>query len=82
VATIIDHGWHEWHWGWFVVPVDLIAVVGIYYVAVVSTVSAVDYFVAFWKKIDRASSTARKRENEFVLSRKKKDLPPAARNVT
>lgn len=82
VATILDHGWHEWRFGWFVVPVDLIAVVGIYYVAVVSTVSAVDYFAAFWRRIDRASSGARQRENESVLSRKKKDLPPAAGNVT
>ena len=82
VATILDHGWHEWHWGWFVVPVDLIAVVGIYYVAVVSSISAVDYFVAFWKRIDRASSVARKHDNEFVLSRKKKDMPPATGKVT
>ena len=77
VAAILDHGWHEWHFGWFVMPVDLIAVVGIYFMALVSTISAVDYFVAFWRKIDRASSVRRKSDNDFVLSRRKKDLPSA-----
>src|ERR1700691_2353586 len=69
VAALLDHGWHEWHFGWFIVPVDLIAVVAIYFMALVSTISAVDYFVGFWRKIDRASSGRRKSDNEFVLSR-------------
>ena len=81
VAAILDHGWHEWRFGWFIVPVDLIAVVGIYFMALVSTISAVDYFVAFWRKIVRASSGRRKHDNEFVLSRGKKDIP-AAKNLT
>ena len=81
VAVILDHGWHEWHFGWFVVPVDLIAVVGIYYMALVSTISAVDYFAAFWRKIEKASTVRRKHDNEFVLTRGKKDLP-AAKNLT
>lgn len=80
VAAILAHGWHEWRFGWFVMPVDLIAVVGIYYMAAVSTISAVDYFVAFWQKIERATSNRRVRDNEFILSRKKKDMP-AAKNA-
>ena len=71
VAAILDHGWHEWHFGWFVVPVDLIAVVGIYYMAGISIISAIDYFVAFWRKIEHASTARRKRDNAFVLSRRK-----------
>lgn len=71
VATVLDHGWRVWHFGWFIVPVDLIAVVGIYYMAAVSTISAVDYFVAFWRKIEYASSSSRQRDNAFVLSRRK-----------
>ncbi len=83
VAVILDHGWHEWRVGWFIVPVHLFAVVGIYYMAAVSIVSGLDYFVAFWRKIDKASATQRTRDNEFVLSRrKKKAAPPAAHNVT
>jgi CDP-diacylglycerol--glycerol-3-phosphate 3-phosphatidyltransferase len=58
-------------------PVDLIAVVGIYWMALVSTISAIDYFVGFWRKIEHASSGRRKRENSFVLSRRKKDVPAA-----
>jgi len=81
VAVVLDHGWYEWHFGWFIVPVDLIAVVGIYYMAAVSTISAIDYFVAFWRKIERATATRRTSDNEFVLSRRKK-AAPAAHNAT
>jgi CDP-diacylglycerol---glycerol-3-phosphate 3-phosphatidyltransferase len=38
---------------------------------VVSIISAVDYFVGFWKKIDHASDTRRKRRSS-VLSRRKR----------
>ncbi|MFZ0661272.1 MAG: CDP-diacylglycerol--glycerol-3-phosphate 3-phosphatidyltransferase [Acidobacteriaceae bacterium] len=69
-VVILDHGWHVWHFGWFIVPIDLIAVVGIYYMAAISTISAVDYFVGFWRKIDHASTGSRKRDNSFVLSRR------------
>lgn len=76
VAAIFDHGWSAWWvgpgWrtghGWFFIPVHLIAVVSIYWMAVVSLLSAADYFVAFWGKIDRVSSAAR-RGHENVLSR-------------
>lgn len=71
VAVILDHGWHVWHFGWFIVPVDLIAVVGIYWMAAISVISAVDYFVAFWRRIDKASVKSRSRDNDLVLSRKK-----------
>jgi CDP-diacylglycerol--glycerol-3-phosphate 3-phosphatidyltransferase len=84
VAAILDHGWYSWHIGWFVVPVDLFAVVGIYYTAAVSIISAIDYFVAFWRKIDKATATRRTRDNEYVLSRrqKKNNAAAAAHNVT
>jgi CDP-diacylglycerol--glycerol-3-phosphate 3-phosphatidyltransferase len=82
VAATLDHGWTVWHWGWFIMPVDLIAVVGIYYTAAVSIISAVDYFVAFWRRIDKASAKQRSRDNEYVLSRRKKNPPAPAHNVT
>lgn len=76
VAAILDHGWHAWWigpgWregtGWFFVPVHVIAVTAIYWMTVVSILSAVDYFVAFWSKLDHASSRSRQ---SAVLSRKK-----------
>lgn len=71
VIAILDHGWRVLHFGWFIVPVDLIAVVGVYYTALISTISAIDYFVAFWRRIEHASTTSRKRDNAFVLSRRK-----------
>ena len=69
--VILDHGWRVLHFGWFIMPVDLIAVVGIYYMAGISTLSAIDYFVGFWRKIEHASKGSRKRDNAFVLSRRK-----------
>ncbi len=76
VAAILDHGWNAWWigpgWrsgsGWFFVPVHAIAVTAIYWMTIVSILSAVDYFVAFWKKIDHASVNARQRKTS-VLNR-------------
>ena len=83
VAATLDRGWYEWHFGWFIMPVHLFAVVGIYYMAGVSILSAIDYFVAFWRKIDRAAATQRTRDNEYILSRrKKKNAAAAAHKVT
>ena len=59
VATILAHRWYEWHFGWFTLWVYPTAITAIYFMVVVSIISAIDYFVAFWRKIDRASTTAR-----------------------
>lgn len=69
--AVLDHGWHVVRFGWFIMPIDLIAVVGIYYMAGISTISAIDYFVGFWRKIEHASKGSRNRDNAFVLSRRK-----------
>lgn len=75
VAAILDHGWDYWRIGpgagWFIVPVHVIAVAAIYWMTVVSIVSAVDYFIGFWQKIDHASARTRRRRSS-VLSRRKK----------
>jgi CDP-diacylglycerol--glycerol-3-phosphate 3-phosphatidyltransferase len=47
---------------------------------IVSIISAVDYFVGFWKKIDHASgdrraADARHAKRTFVLNRKQKPGP-------
>jgi len=76
VAAILAHRWDYWNWGGFIVAVHFIAVTAIYWMAVVSIISAVDYFVGFWKKIDHASDKSRRRRS-FVLSRKQKPTPPA-----
>jgi len=62
------------------VTVSCVTWAGLAFFAAVSTISAVDYFVAFWRKIERATSSRRVHDNEFILSRKKKDLP-AAKNA-
>jgi CDP-diacylglycerol--glycerol-3-phosphate 3-phosphatidyltransferase len=76
VAAILAHRWNYWLWfptkqgGGFVVAVHMIAVWAIYWMTIVSIISATDYFVGFWKKIDHASERARTRRSS-VLSRRK-----------
>jgi CDP-diacylglycerol--glycerol-3-phosphate 3-phosphatidyltransferase len=79
VAAILAHRWDYWLWfpnfhGGFVIGVHFIAVTAIYWMTIVSIISAVDYFIGFWKKIDHASDKRRKRRS-FVLSRKPKPKP-------
>jgi len=74
VSAILAHQWHEWQFGVIIVPVKWIAVAAIYFTLVVSIISAIDYFVGFWKKIDHASKDRRK---SFVLSRRKSASTPA-----
>lgn len=68
VSAILAHQWYQWQIGFLVIPVEWIAVAAIYFTVLVSTISAIDYFVAFWKQIDHASKD---RRQAFVLTRNK-----------
>ena len=74
VATILAHRWYEWHWGWYIMPVRWTAYTAIYFMVLVSIVSAVDYFQAFWRQIDHSSSV--RRRASVVLRRDKKNAAP------
>ena len=74
VSAILAHQWYEWHFGLLIVPVKWTAVTAIYFTLAVSIISAIDYFVGFWKKIDHASKDRRK---SFVLTRRKSASTPA-----
>src|SRR3979411_147118 len=50
VGAILAHRWDYWNWGGFIVAVHFIAITSIYWMTAVSIISAVDYFVGFWKK--------------------------------
>jgi CDP-diacylglycerol--glycerol-3-phosphate 3-phosphatidyltransferase len=76
VAAILNHRWNAWDFGGFPVGVHLIAVTAIYWMAIVSVISAVDYFIGFWKKIDHASGRRRRRSS--VLSRRKREVEQKA----
>src|SRR5580700_10548311 len=77
VAVILDHRWKEWPvYGNFIFPVHWIAYLAIWFVVCVSLVSAIDYFVAFWSKIDR--QVVRSRRRAFVLSRRKRNAVPTS----
>jgi CDP-diacylglycerol---glycerol-3-phosphate 3-phosphatidyltransferase len=68
VAAILAHRWDKWEFGVLVVPVNWIAVAAIYFTVLVSVISAIDYFVGFWRQIDHASKDRRK---AFVLDKRK-----------
>ncbi len=68
VSAILAHHWYQWSIGFVILPVKWTAVTAIYFTVVVSTISAIDYFVGFWKKIDHASKD---RRSTFVLTRRK-----------
>jgi CDP-diacylglycerol--glycerol-3-phosphate 3-phosphatidyltransferase len=76
VAAILAHRWNYWVWfpnrngNGLIVAVHLIAVMAIYWMTIVSIISAADYFIGFWKKIDHVSERARTRRSS-VLSRRK-----------
>ena len=79
VAAVLNHRWDYWNFGWLVIGVRLIALTAIYWMATVSIISAVDYFVGFWKKIDHASGRRRRRSS--VLSRRKRTTLQPGANV-
>ena len=74
VAAILAIRWDVWHFNFglfsFVLDVDLVARMAIWFMVAVSVISAVDYFFAFWKKIDKR--VERRRRRPFILSRRKK----------
>jgi CDP-diacylglycerol--glycerol-3-phosphate 3-phosphatidyltransferase len=79
VAVVLDHRWKEWPvYGNYFFPVHWIAYLAIWFMVCVSLVSAVDYFVAFWSKIDRR--VVKRRRRAFILSRRRKPVaaPPQA----
>ena len=72
VAVILDHRWIYWNiTARFILPIDVIAHLSIWFMVAVSVVSAVDYFAAFWSQIDRR--VVKRRRRAFVLSRRRKN---------
>jgi len=59
-SAILAHGWDQWQIGVLVVPVRWIAIAAVYFTVLVSSISAIDYFIGFWKQIDHASKDRRK----------------------
>jgi CDP-diacylglycerol--glycerol-3-phosphate 3-phosphatidyltransferase len=74
VAGILAIRWDIWTFklGFFsfILSVDLVAKMAIWFMTAVSIISAVDYFWGFWKKIDQR--VERRRRRPFILSRRKK----------
>lgn len=70
VTVILDHRWQEWPVGPYIFPVHWIAFFAIWFMVTLSLLSAGDYFVAFWRRIDR--HVVKRRRRAFILSRRKK----------
>jgi CDP-diacylglycerol---glycerol-3-phosphate 3-phosphatidyltransferase len=74
VAVVLDHRWKEWPvYGNYIFPVHWIAYLAIWFMVCVSLASAIDYFVAFWSRIDRR--VVKRRRRAFILSRRRKPVP-------
>jgi CDP-diacylglycerol---glycerol-3-phosphate 3-phosphatidyltransferase len=71
VAAILAHRWDEWIFGRYVFGVYFTAQVALGFMVLVSLLSAIDYFVAFWSKIEK-SSTRRRKRRTFILRRPRK----------
>jgi len=80
VAAILDHRWITWNFHYFILSVDLVARMSIWFMVAVSIISATDYFVGFWKKIDHSANRRRQRRS-FVLSRRKKQTVDSLSNT-
>lgn len=70
VAVILDHRWQSWPVGPYTFPVHWIAYFAIWFMVALSLLSAGDYFVGFWRRIDR--HVVKRRRRAFILSRRKK----------
>lgn len=55
VSTVLAHRWYEWNWWGFIVGVEFTARLAIWFMVVVTLLSAVDYFIAFWHRVDRSA---------------------------
>jgi len=74
VAVILDHRWKVFPiYSYYIFPIHWIAYLAIWFMVFVSLVSAIDYFVAFWSKIDRR--VVKRRRRAFILSRRSKPGP-------
>ena len=76
VAAILAHGWYEWNWCGFIVGVNLIARISIWFMLVVTLLSAVDYFIAFWEPGETMRARRQPRP-AFPPSRARQGTPTA-----
>ena len=71
VAVILARHWHEWPvYGIYIFPVYWIAFLAVWFMVLLSLISAADYFIAFWSRIDRQA--VKRRRRSFVLARRRK----------
>ena len=81
IAAILDHHWQWWSLSRLRLPFDLpihaMAVWAIWFMLLISLISAGDYFIGFWAKIGRR--VERRQRRPFILRRRKRDRAvPAA----
>src|SRR5437868_9302639 len=71
-TAILDHGFRMVPvTESFSIPLEIMAHMAVWLMVALSFISAIDYFVAFWTKIDRR---VKRRRRSFVLSRRKRQV--------
>lgn len=56
VAAVLAHRWYEWNIYGFIIGVQLVARMAIWFMLVVTTISAFDYMWAFWERVNSAAA--------------------------
>src|SRR5580704_14482572 len=88
VAAILAHRWNYWVWfptkngNGLIIAVHMIALWAIWWMTIVSIISATDYFVGFWNKIDHVSERARTRRSSVLSRRKAKRAEEAPSRIS
>jgi Phosphatidylglycerophosphate synthase len=77
-AAILDHQWRTIPLGAFIFPMEIIAHMAMWFMVSLSLISAIDYYVAFWRKIE---GHVERRRRSFVLGRRRKREIAAKRDV-
>jgi CDP-diacylglycerol--glycerol-3-phosphate 3-phosphatidyltransferase len=59
VSSVLAHRWYQWDIYGFIIGVELVARMAIWFMLAVTTISAFDYMWAFWEHVDRPSTAHR-----------------------
>jgi len=82
VAAILDRRWHQWNYHGFILDIHLIARLAVWFMVTVTLVSAIDYFVAFWAKIEKKASRHRKLHSLILRRRQRFEMEPKPSHVS
>ena len=82
VAAILDRRWHEWNFYGFILGIHLIARLAVWFMVTVTLISAIDYFVAFWTKIEKKATRHRKLRSLLLRPGQRFEIEPKPSQIS